>query len=190
MEGLFTTLNNKLKTQCNKTIKSLQFQMLVRWTDKNTEKWIGRPRLATLECNYKEIDKQLKKQFIHGLNDNDILVKIIRELTKTEEGSDVTSEQVLVWAKDWKAKNPTVIITSTSETKDFDKVRTVKGRNRQYEEEVQTCAKMPTNQRYRYSGSTHLSRRCLAYGKSVQHVERSTTSERSAEVEEIEPSMT
>ena len=46
---------------------------------------MGRLRLATVECNYKEIDRQLKEQFIHGINDNDILVEIIRELTKTEE---------------------------------------------------------------------------------------------------------
>ena len=53
---------------------------------------MGRLRLAALECNYKEIDRQLKQQFVHGLNDNDMLAEIIRELTKMEEVSDVTSE--------------------------------------------------------------------------------------------------
>ena len=60
---------------------------------------MGRLRLAAVECNYKEIDRQLKEQFIHGLNYNDMLVGIIRKLTKTEESKDVTSEQVLAWAK-------------------------------------------------------------------------------------------
>ena len=44
-----------------------------------------------MECNYKEIDRQLKEQFIHGLNDNYMLGEIIRELAKTEEGSYVAS---------------------------------------------------------------------------------------------------
>ena len=55
--------------------------------------------MAAVECNYKEIDRQLKEQFIHGLNDNDMLTEIIRELTKAEENTAVTSEQVLVWVK-------------------------------------------------------------------------------------------
>ena len=47
---------------------------------------MGRCRLAAIECNYKEMDRQLKEQFIHVLNDNDILAEIIRELPNTEEG--------------------------------------------------------------------------------------------------------
>ena len=49
---------------------------------------MGRHRLA----NLKEIDKQSNKQFVPVPNDNDILAEIIRELTKTEEGSEVASE--------------------------------------------------------------------------------------------------
>ena len=54
-----------------------------------------RLRLAAVECNYKEIDKQLNEQFVHGLYDNDMLVEIIREPTKTEEGSYVTKKPIL-----------------------------------------------------------------------------------------------
>ena len=39
-------------------------------------------RMAAIECNFKEIDRQLKDQFIHGLNDLEMLAEIIRELTK------------------------------------------------------------------------------------------------------------
>ena len=47
-----------------------------------------------------------------------MLVELIRELTKT----DVTSEQVLVWAERVKAqKAHSAITTSLSETKDFKK---------------------------------------------------------------------
>ena len=49
------------------------------------EEWMGRLRTAVVKCNYKEIDRQLKEQFIHGLNDKEILIAIFRELTKCEE---------------------------------------------------------------------------------------------------------
>ena len=76
-EGLFETVSNKFKPQYNKTIKSLHFCKLVsnimkmrksRWAD-----------LAAIECDYKEIDRQLKEQYIHGLNDKDMTVEIIKE---------------------------------------------------------------------------------------------------------------
>ena len=38
----------------------------------------GTLRLAAVECNYKEIDRQLKEQFMHGLNDNDMLAEITK----------------------------------------------------------------------------------------------------------------
>ena len=66
--------------------------------NENVEEWMGRVRLAVVECNYKEIDRELKEQFIHGLSDNDIVAEI-RELTNAKESRTVTSEQVLIWAK-------------------------------------------------------------------------------------------
>ena len=95
MEGFFKTLNNNFKPQNNETIKSLQFHKLDRQTTENAEEWMGRFRLAAIECNYKEIDRQL----IHRFNDYDMLAEIIRELTKAEESTVVTSKQVLIWAK-------------------------------------------------------------------------------------------
>ena len=53
---------------------------------------MGRLRAAAVECNYKEIDRQLKEQFIHGLNDEKMLAEIIRELTKCKENNTVHSE--------------------------------------------------------------------------------------------------
>ena len=94
MEGLFTTVRNKFKPQYNETIKSLQFHKLGRQMNENREEWIGRLRLAAVECNYKEIDRDLKEQLIHGLNDNDMLAETIRELIKAMECTAVTSEQV------------------------------------------------------------------------------------------------
>ena len=54
LEGLLTTLNNKFKPQYNETIKSLQFHKLGRQMNENAEEWMGRHRLAAVECNYKE----------------------------------------------------------------------------------------------------------------------------------------
>ena len=36
---------------------------------------------------------------MHRLNHSDVQIEIVRELTKTEESKDMTSEQVLAWAK-------------------------------------------------------------------------------------------
>ena len=64
IEGLFETLTKKFRPQFNKMIKSLQFHKLNRQTGENAEEWMGRLRLAAIECNYKEINRQLKEQFM------------------------------------------------------------------------------------------------------------------------------
>ena len=51
------------------------------------------------QCNYQEINRQLKEKFIHGLNDTDILGEIIQELTKIKENGKIMSKNVLSWAK-------------------------------------------------------------------------------------------
>ena len=99
MDGLLTTFNNKFKPQFNATIKSLQFFKLSRQAKENAEEWMGRLRLEVVECNYREVDRQLKEQFIDRLNNNDMFTEIIRELTKAKESANITSELVLGWAK-------------------------------------------------------------------------------------------
>ena len=75
-ESLFDTPSNKFKPQYNETIKWLKFDKLVRQHNENVEEWMGRVRLAAVECNNKEIDRQLKEQFLYGLNDNSMIVEI------------------------------------------------------------------------------------------------------------------
>ena len=41
--------------------------------------------MSATECYYKETDRQLKEQFIHGLNGSDMSIEISRELTKIED---------------------------------------------------------------------------------------------------------
>ena len=55
--------------------------------------------MAAAECNYRELDRQLKEQFIHGLNDKCILGKIIREITAKNNDEQVTSKDVLILAR-------------------------------------------------------------------------------------------
>ena len=64
------------------------------------EEWTDRLRTAAVKCHYKEIDRHLKEQCIHGLNEGKIIADIIRELTKCEENTTIHSENMLTWKKE------------------------------------------------------------------------------------------
>ena len=68
LESLFEMLSTKFKSQYNEMIKLLQFRKLYRHDKENVEEWMGTLHIAAVECNYQEVDNQLKEQFIHGLN--------------------------------------------------------------------------------------------------------------------------
>ena len=97
LQGLFDTLATKFKPQFNETIKLLQFRKLYRFEGKSAAEWMGRLRIAVGECNYKEIDRQLKEQFIHGLNDKAMLDEVVRELMAKSSIKQTNSEDVLLW---------------------------------------------------------------------------------------------
>ena len=99
LQGLFDTLAKKFRPQFNETIKSLQFRKLYRFKGESAEEWMGRLCVAAAECNYKEIDQQLKEQFIHCLNDKSMLEEVIRELTARNNDEQTTIKGVLVWEK-------------------------------------------------------------------------------------------
>ena len=44
-------------------------------------------------------DRRLKKKFINGINDDDMVTDIIRELTSITKTNEITSEQVPCLAK-------------------------------------------------------------------------------------------
>ena len=102
LDGLFDTLNSKFRPQFNEMIKSLQFRKLCRRDNESAEEWMGRLRIAAAECNYQELDRQLKEQFIHGLNDKDMLGEIMKELTASRNNDHITSGNVnvLTWPKE------------------------------------------------------------------------------------------
>ena len=49
------------------------------------KEWMGRFRIATIQCNYKEVARQLKEQFTYWPNDSQMLAEIIREITKNDK---------------------------------------------------------------------------------------------------------
>ena len=98
-KGQLETVTKKFKPQFNKTITSLQFHKLVCHSNKSVEEWMGGLRTTAVKCKYKEVDRQLKEQSIHGLNDDEILAEITRELTKYKENVTIPSETILALAK-------------------------------------------------------------------------------------------
>ena len=124
-------LATKYKPQYKEMMKSLQFQILYRLDSENVDEWMGRLHVVAAECNYRELDRQLKEQFIHGLNDKCILDKIIRELTATNNDEHITSEGVLIWAKGIEAQRAQVTVLNTiTESHQFDKVKVTNRQNR------------------------------------------------------------
>ena len=85
---------------------------------------MGQLHIAAAECGYKEIDRQLKEQIIHGLNDKSMLDEIMRELTSRNGNVQTTSEDVLVWAKRVKAQRAQAsLLNDITETKAFNKAK-------------------------------------------------------------------
>ena len=69
----------------------------------NAEEWMGHLSIEESECDYKEKVRKLKELFINGMNDDDMMTEIIRELTTIKKTNEITSDQVLCWAKGVKA---------------------------------------------------------------------------------------
>ena len=126
LQGLFDTLATKFKPQFNETIKPLQFRKLYRLEGESTEEWMGRLHIAVVECNYKEVDRQLKEQFIHGLNNRVMLDEIVRELMAKNSSKQTNSEGVLSWARQIEAQRAqAAILNYITEAQKFDKVKLV-----------------------------------------------------------------
>ena len=134
LEGLFEMLANKFKPQNNEIIKSLQFRKLYHFENKNIEDWMERLCMAAVECNYTKVDRQLKEQFIYGLNDKYMLEEIIKELTTTKDDDYIISGCVLAWAKRVEPQRAQATVLNTiTESRQFNKVKnSKKGERRQH----------------------------------------------------------
>ena len=65
---------------------------------------MGDLRIKASEYECKEKDRQLKKQFMNGITNDEIMTEIIRELTAVKESIEITSDQVLSWATRFRCK--------------------------------------------------------------------------------------
>ena len=54
---------------------------------------MGRLKTAVADCYYEETDRQLKEQFIHGLNANSMLAEIISDITAIKNTTVVTNSR-------------------------------------------------------------------------------------------------
>ena len=123
-QGIFNTLATKLWPQFNVTIKLLQFRKLCKSENVSAEEWMGWLWMAAAECGYKEVDRQLKGQFIHGLNDKTMLVEIITELISRTDIVQMTNEVVLAWAKRVEAqRGQVVVLNDLTKIRAFDKIK-------------------------------------------------------------------
>ena len=84
----------------------------------------GVTKVAGVECNYQEVDRQLKGQFMHSLNDKSMLDEIIKELTATKYDDSIMSEGVLAWAKRVEAqRSQAKVLNTLTESWQFDKIK-------------------------------------------------------------------
>ena len=84
---------------------------------------MGRLHVTSVECNYQEVDRQLKEQFIHGLNDKHMLEEIIKELMVTNNDDHMTSGSVLALAKRVEAQIvQAAVLNMLTESRQFDKI--------------------------------------------------------------------
>ena len=152
---------------------------------------MGGLHVAALECNYRELDRQLKEQFIHELNDRCMLEEIIKELAATNTDDQITSEGMLAWAKRVEAQRAQAAVLKTiTESRQFNKVQIVKK-----EKEDNTRHPLgPATQQHpcRFCGRLHTPRQCLAYDKmctgcgKTRHFKKVCQSRRDRAVNKLE----
>ena len=97
-------------------------------------------KIRSRKCEYQEQDRWIKEQFICGLDNEGMQTKIVSEIKAIDKTGNVTSDQVLMIAKQEEAS---LMQTIWAEQTDAETIRTG------------TC---------RYCGSSHPPRRCPAYG--------------------------
>ena len=147
--------------------------------------------MTVVECNYREIDQQLKEQFIHGLSNKIMLDEVIRELTTKNNNEQTSSEDVLAWAKRVEAQwSQAAILNNITESHKFDKIKMAQKLKSSWDRE--TTPQMSHRQPCRYCGGSHMPRQCPVYGKTctrcgkMGHFRKVCRSKRDCAVHEVE----
>ena len=121
---------------------------------------MGHLRIKANYCSYKEKDKRLKQLLINSINDDDMMTEIIKELTQTQKMNEITSGQMLSWARKVKVQQAQKTLIET--TKDNKELYTIK----KHEQKNNTSHKIETCNNCKCCGYTHQQIKCPAYGKS------------------------
>ena len=66
---------------------------LIREETENAEKWMGNLRVKADEYEYKERDRRIKDQFINGINDDEIMIEIIKGVTAIKNTNEIPSDK-------------------------------------------------------------------------------------------------
>ena len=158
------------------------------------EEWMGRLHVAAVECNYQEVDRQLKEQFIHGLNDKHMFEEIIKELTVTNNDDHITSGGVLAREKRVEVQRvQATVLNKLTNLRQFDKIKVSK-----WVKEDATRVMVGQTlqwQQCQYCGGVHPLRQCPAYRKMCSgcgktgHFKKVCCSKRSRVINEIELEM-
>ena len=155
---------------------------------------MGRLCVAAAEYSYREVDQQLKEQFIYGLNDKTMLDEVIRELTAKDKNEQTTSEDVLVWAKRIEAQwAQAAIQNDITESQKFNKVKMAQRPKTKWD--IETTQPVFYKWPCKYCGGSHAPRQCPAYGKTcagcrkMGHFKKVCRSRRDQMVHEVEIEM-
>ena len=121
--------------------------------------------IAAVECNYQEIDWQLKGKFIHSLNNKHKLEEFIKELTATNNDDHIISGGVLAWAKRLEVQRvQAAVLDMLTGLRQFNKVQISK---KPKEDNARApVGQILQQQPCQYCGGLHVLRQCLVYGKT------------------------
>ena len=88
-------VNHKFRPCQSRIVLSLQYLKLKGKSHESAQDWMGRLHTMPAECYYKEYERKLTEQFIHGLDDKGMISEILREASVLEDINCATSEWVL-----------------------------------------------------------------------------------------------
>ena len=77
----------------------LQYCKLIRQCDETAEELVSCVTVKATDCKYKDKDSKQNEQLVNGINDQAMIMKVIKELTAIKDASELTSEQVLALVK-------------------------------------------------------------------------------------------
>ena len=88
-------------------------------TNKNAEEWMGHFRIKAMNVNIKKKIEDWKKQFIDGINKDNVMTEIIWQLTAVKKTCKISSEQVLAWARGVEVQRTQKVIIKVSKDKRY-----------------------------------------------------------------------